>query len=386
MSVPIMFGMTALGIITGRLVPVPRRAALYLLMVAVLVGEQAFIADTFSLPSIAFLVVLYFPWAFRIAGTVEDPHAHLSRFLDLALLLAMLGVVQYCLQFVVGVKYAFPIEHLMPQSIITHDYNTLNHLRYGSSVVKANGVFLVEPATLSQIIAIAFSLEAGTRLRPWRLAGYGAGLVVAYSGTGLMVMALTVPTLIVIYKRFDLLIFLVAVAVLLLLFADQLGLGLFVKRAGEFQDPGSSGFARFVGGFYFFQQYLWPDPQSWAFGLGSGALHESGAGLAHQVLPFPIYPVASSGWVKVIAEFGLVGASIYFIFFYYSVFSAEQPFILRLALAAMPALCGMLDAWAHGLILTLLLWPPVGREKSIAIREAPLPSGPAAPWRSSAAL
>ena len=72
--------------------------------------------------------------------------------------------------------------------------------------------------------------------------------------------------------------------------------------------------------------------------------------------PRPMYNAAETGWAKLILEFGLIGASAYFYFLYSCVFRSRQPVVLRVSLAAMTLLSGILDSPVHGMILPLLVW------------------------------
>jgi hypothetical protein len=78
--------------------------------------------------------------------------------------------------------------------------------------------------------------------------------------------------------------------------------------------------------------------------------------------------VVETGWVKLIAEFGLVGATTYFVFLFACVARTSQPIVLRLSLMAMTLLNGILDPWVHGLVLSLVIWAPEHRGISSALQ------------------
>ena len=156
----------------------------------------------------------------------------------------------------------------------------------------------------------------------------------------------------VIKRRIDILVYgLVALLAAYLLF-NTLGLDLFVNRISELGDSSSSGFARFVGGFYLFNQYLWPDTANALFGMGAGAMDRF-ADQAH-------FAVAAVTWVKVLFEYGLVGAAAYFAFQYFCLFNNRGPLVVKLAAAVMLQLNGSLVPFAHALVFALLIWPPAG--------------------------
>src|SRR5262249_14865420 len=148
--------------------------------------------------------------AFELRGAGEDASVHTRRFLDFALFICLIGIAQYLLQFVIGQRFAYPIEHFPPPGPIsvTKAYNTLNPVRYGQPTLKSNGVFLLEPSYYSQMLALGFAFEASTQRRLKRLACFCAGFVVAYSGTGLVMLAVVLGILIVAERRFEILAFL----------------------------------------------------------------------------------------------------------------------------------------------------------------------------------
>jgi hypothetical protein len=276
---------------------------------------------------------------------------HYNRFLDLALLICLLGIVQYFAQFVIGKTYAYPVEHFLPNGLLTKNYNCLIPLHYGSNTLKANGVFMLEPSYFSQLLATGFALEVSGKQRLWRLGCFCAGFVVSYSGTGLIMMATTLPVLLIAQKRYSLVIFAVIAAFLLYVGGEFVGLDLYTKRAGEFNSAGSSGYMRYVGPALLIDQYIWsvPSPRRWLFGLG--------AGMMMKTTPLPLYHVAETGWAKILIEFGIIGAVAYFGFLYTCVFRSRQPMALRVNLTTMSLLSGILDGTSHAMIISLLLWP-----------------------------
>ncbi|MET0390271.1 MAG: hypothetical protein ABW321_30145 [Polyangiales bacterium] len=353
-GVPAIMGATLLGIMTGRLQLEPTRLMLFLGMVAILLAEQAFAVYSFSVSSLMLLLALHVPYMFKLHGLGDDPDALLNSFINLTFVICIAGIVQYFAQFVVGVRYAYPIEHFMPHGLITHGYNYLNPLRYGSSTMKSNGLVLLEPSFYSQLLAIGFGLEAAGKRRIWRLVCYVVGFGVSFSGTGLIMMAAVLPTLMIAYKRYSLLVLLLIGGATAIAFGESLGLGLFLERSREFESTDSSGYQRYIGPAMLFGQYLWGEPRRWLFGLG--------AGMMTRMTPRPMFNAAETGWAKLILEFGLVGSAAYFFFLYYNVFRSRQPAVLRVSLASMTLLSGIFDSPVHGMIIPLLIWLP-GRPK-----------------------
>jgi len=119
-----------------------------------------------------------------------------------------------------------------------------------------------------------------------------------------------------------------------------------LSRVNEFGSIRSSGYARFVGGFYLFDRFLWHDLWRTLFGYGAGsfttyASHDDAGEMA---------------LFKIVFEFGLVGAVAYFGFLFACLFYSPAPRLLTLAVGITYLLSGIYIPFAHGLALSLLLW------------------------------
>jgi len=240
-------------------------------------------------------------------------------------------------------------------------------MSYGSHVYRANGVFLMEPSFLSQVLAVAIVVELSGRNRWWLQAILGAGLLVSYSGTGFMILALCVPLLVVAKRRWDFLVLFLFLAVLVSAFGEQLFLDKLLSRVNEFHSYGSSGFARFVGGFYMFDQFMWGHPLRTLFGYGAGSFKDYMA-LSH-------YPVSEMPLFKMVFEFGVVGAAAYFSFLFYCLFASPAPRLVSLAIAMTFFMNGLYVPFSHGLALSLLIWTSyVGRPQAASVNLNALPA------------
>ena len=349
-GVPMILAAAGLGLLSGRLKVEPQRMAAYLLLAAILVAESALAVQTFVMSSLILLLAMPLAYGFRLVAPVEPAEVHLRRFLNLAFIICLAGIAQYFGQFVLGKKLVFPIESFTPHNFVTHQYNTQIPIHFGGSTYKSNGIVMLEPSYFSQLLALGFSLEFVGPKRLVRLGAYLIGFYVAYSGTGLVMLGVTITVLLIVNKRFDQLIIGLVGAVVVFMFAEQLRLDFFTKRLTEFNSTGSSGYQRYIGGLHLFNQYLWHTPQRWLFGLG--------AGMMFRTTPWATFATAGTGWVKMMLEFGLVGFISYFGFLFYCTFRAPQPLALRLCIAVTMLLNGIFDPWSHGLVLSLLAWLP----------------------------
>jgi hypothetical protein len=357
-DIPLTLGVAFIGMLLGRFAFHTGRLMLYLLMISVVGTVHLARGELFSTSSMLFLIGLYAPYVLRLGETSPpqpDVQAEgaLRVFAKLATFFAACGVLQYFTQFVLGAAFAFPMEHWLPEGFLIENFNYLNPLNYGSRIYKANGIFFLEPSFFSQFTALGLLLELSLWNRRSRIALYIAALAVTYSGTGIIVAAIGLAVLVLIKQRWDLLVFGMVIAVLAVLFTEPLNLNLFAGRASEFESTRSSGFERFVAWTYMFEQHWWPDNSRVLFGAGAGSF-VSFANVSR-------YNAAGMAFSKMLFEFGVVGAVLYFGFLIYAIHSMKAPAAFKFGLTASLFLNGAYSAFASGILLSALLWPTTGR-------------------------
>lgn len=341
----------------------PARLIFFCLMASVIGGVTALRSDNVSLASLAFLLLLHLPYVLHIAGS-EHVLKTLSRvFLNVATIIALCGIGQYVLQFFVDTAYVFPIENFLPADWRVTGFNMQAPIAYGSSIYRANGIFMQEPSFFSQFLAIAVLVELMGPARLWRVALYGAAILASYSGTGLVVLAVCMPVLILASRRWSLMVAIAIVLLLLFLAAPYLHIDHLIARIGEFGSERSSAYERFVGGFRIFEASVGADPWKMLFGYGAGSYRDLVHGLNH--------PAAEMALFKIVVEYGLIGTLLYFGFVLFCIFSARGPFVLRLALAVSLFMNGAYNTFVHSLALALLVWPAsAGPERKSSSRAA----------------
>lgn len=336
----------------------PRRLTLYVMLIGTLGIMQMLQPDLFSFSSMLLLVALHLPYVFTVPQD-DDGGRIVKFFLAIVTIFACCGIAQFGLQSVVNARYLFPIENFVPGAFIVQHFNKQAALAYGSELYRANGVFLLEPSFFSQVLAVAIVAELCTLARVTRLAVFGAALIVSYSGTGMLVLAICLPAYIVTRRRWGLLLLGASVLVVMVPLLEHFHAVRLLSRIGELGSAHSSGFARFVGGFVLFDQFLWSDPWRTLFGYGAGAF-STYAAHTH-------YAVAEMALFKIVFEFGLIGALAYFGFLFCCLLRSRTPPLLTLAVGITYLLNGMYTPFAHGLALGLLLW----NSMPVAMRSRP---------------
>jgi len=345
----IYFALVVGACMAGRVRLEPLRLFFFCLMASVIGGVIVLRGENISLPSLAFLMLLHLPYVVHVAGS-ERVLTSLNRiFLNVAAFIALCGLAQYVLQFFVATAYVFPIENFLPENWRVTGFNMQAPIAYGSSIYRANGIFMQEPSFFSQFLAIAVIAELIGPGRLWRVALYGVAMISSQSGTGLVLLAVCIPVLIIARHRWNLIVAIAIALPLLFLASPYLHLDQLIARIGEFGSERSSAYERFVGGFRIFDASVGTDPMRLLFGYGAGTYRDIVHGLNH--------PAAEMALFKIVVEYGLIGTLLYFSFVLFCIFSARGPFVLRLALAVSLFLNGAYNTFVHSLALALLVWP-----------------------------
>ncbi len=346
-SVFLLLAALVVGSVCGCLGAEPRRLMGFVTMVGILGLFQILQPDPFSPLSLLLLVAVHLPYVFTVPHG-GDGERIIKFFLGIATFFAMCGIAQYSLQVVVNPRFLFPIENYVPDTFIVEHFNHQAAMEYGSHEYRANGVFLLEPSFFSQVLAVAIVAELCTLGRVTRLAIFGLALLVSYSGTGIIVLAICLPLCVVMRRRWGLLLAGLIALIVMIPLHEYLHADRLISRVAEFGSIQSSGYSRFVGGFYLFDQFLWQQPWRALFGYGAGSFTNY-ATRVH-------YGAAEMALFKIVFEFGLVGAAAYFGFLFCCLFYSPAPRLLTLAVGITYFLNGIYTPVAHGLALSLLLW------------------------------
>lgn len=355
-GVAVVAGAAALGLLLRRLTI---RAPVFIGYIALL-GVLCLCAalgmgSRISLNSLALLATLLFPYALRLDVPGDWQAFALKSFRVVACAIALIGVAQFPLQFVVGRRIAFPLDLALSRDLLVSGYNNLNTLAYGSTILKANGVFMLEPSMMSQLLALAIIVEMLHFESLFVLGLLAAGMLVTYSGTGLLLLGAVVPFVLLSRRNFMLLIapaFLIVVAAQ---FSAQLNLDAFLDRAGEFSSERTSGYARFVSIFHILGQYVVGNDVALFFGRGPGSIAEY-----FNRQHFEAYDPT---WGKLVYEYGLVGTAAYLAFAIGAVARCEAAAALKWALALQFIFLAdyLLIPLIHALIAALVIWPSAER-------------------------
>ena len=310
----LFFGALAWLLVTRRAAFRPVPAALYgmvaaatLLSALVAANSSDTRISSFSLGSLMSLLVLYA--GYTVGPTARfDGRRAFGIFLFYVRLCAVLGIAQYLAQFA-GVRlFSFLVTFPALRPVLVEPlFNYWPILEYGSTTLRSNGFFLVEPSSFSQLLALAILVEVFVR-RSWRyLPLYAVAYLVSYAGTGMLALVVACVLSIVIVPRESgrIILFglamLVLTAVVALAFPNQFAS--LAGRATEVQYAGSSGYARYMLQFDAFDA-VWGETRT-LIGYGPGALDRASFYSAGSGNPI----------IKLFIDYGFVGLGAFALFF-----------------------------------------------------------------------
>lgn len=349
----LMGAMTAIGVLTGRLEVRPSVLAGYLLMVSVLILTQLLGVGEFSSSSLSLLIVMHGFYVFGLGRGFSEPGSQFLLFRKIITVCAVLGIVQYILQFIIGADYAFLLDTMLPESIVQQGFNDMNAVTYKGSIYKSTGFFFLEPAIFSQFLAIGIIVEVVYFKSIPRILLLFAAIAVTFSGTGLILLFIFLPVYLIQQKKFLILLLGMLAVLSAPLWAPLVGLERTVDRASEFGRSNSSAYARFFSMIPTLENHAFTDDTRIAFGNGAGSILR----LFHGGLID--YEVFNPSWGKMVFEYGIVGFLAYFLFMGFVLFRSGASLYVKMSLLLAFLFLGeyVLSPVVHGLILALLVWP-----------------------------
>jgi len=320
---------------------------------AVIVGTSLTVngfREEISLYSILLIFTIQLTLVFRRNRLAEYTYYHVNFFRNLMLILSVIGISQFILQFLIGKQLAFFFDFYVPEGLLLERYNNLIPLYYGSDVLKSNGVFFAEPSFFGQYVALGAIIELVTRKNLFRLIIFATAMLCSYSGTGIVTLGLFGGYLMIRSGNILYMIASISGVVLLTVFGNALEIGAITGRIDEITRPGSSGYARFISPFDLIGGYQFTDLFSVLFGKGPGVYSAYGI-----LVPFGAFDPT---WAKLIFEYGFIGFFGYLVLFFTATANARSP--LKLPIITVYFLFGgyLANASVFTFIVVLLIWGP----------------------------
>jgi hypothetical protein len=299
------YGFLTVAALAGALLISIKRLILYAVCMAIataslLLNQAQPLVVRASLPSLALLGAIYLPFTLTLKPRfLADCDATwvMRFFLNLSLLCAAAGILQFYAQFFVHSDWLFDFRPYLPALLRGPDgANTV--IAVGSQH-KANGFFFSEPSGFSFIVALGFLAESATHKRLPRLACLALALLLSYSGTG--VLTVLIGILFPIGRRTLVRGLLVGVVggLAVWLLSDALNLSFTIARIAEFGSERSSGYIRYVAPLRLIAD-TW-HTEAWTFWLGHGP------GTILLEANMRAYRYFDPTWAKLLYEYGGLG-------------------------------------------------------------------------------
>jgi hypothetical protein len=240
-------------------------------------------------------------------STPDQYKRTLQAFQFLVMILSCLAVAQFVAQFVVDARQLVMFFGIVPDFLFDDVHAGGKYaigMVAGSSIMRSNGIFLTEPSFLSQFTALGILIEVLEFRRPRYLLVMALGFLVAYSGTGVMLLLLFLPLAGLRHGRAGPSVLLVVMFALGLFATGIIDLSAFTSRAGEWEDTRTSGFARFVSPFWLAAKHFdTASLQALLLGSGPGSAKTFGDAVygGGQLIT----------WIKILYEYGIIGSFIF---------------------------------------------------------------------------
>lgn len=273
----------------------------------------AFISGLFqtsgqSATSFLLALMIYFPFIFYYEVSPRVYRKLVNLFINAMLVAGAIVILQHILQLTVGWQAWPNLDKLLPQNILMPGYVYNQPINYGSAIMKPNGIFFLEVSLVSQFAALALILEIVYFQRLTQTALLLGVLVACFAGTGLLMIALTLPFLLTQFNRKTWILigvgFLVALVV-----AYEIGWFNAVQhRFTEYQQHGSSSNQRFVAPWLLMMEFIQGGNDALFTGWGAGSILK-----ARDIVWWPL--------AKVTVEYGVLTSVTFHAFLIYAMFA-----------------------------------------------------------------
>jgi hypothetical protein len=305
-----------------------------------------------SITSFLLVMVFYAPFAVSFGSGAAAPklwHWTANLYIGFAVFIALAGIVQFFAQFVFRPEWLFDYTQLIPAPVRgSGGWNTVNST---GSWVKSNGFFLREPSIFSVAMAFALLCESSLARRKWVMAMLALALLLTYSGSGLLCLAVGMLFPMGRGTVVRVLAFAVLAAATFFLVGDALNLSYTLNRIDEFASERSSAYCRFVYPGAVVVQQIDSSPWTSLLGHGPGTMERMGATCADG---------AQTTYAKVLFEYGLVGTLAFGVLIFGALYWSAAPIRIRVALGVTWLLLGGNLLASEALLFIYILaamWP-----------------------------
>ncbi len=318
LSMPLIFPIIGWLMIYAKAGIDPIRMAIYFLFSSAAILSCYLSGKAFSASSVFLVLATYITWTVELRVSRHVYQRCMNVFVWAALVGAGLVIVQQLAQ-AAGYPGWLNLETVIPEPLLQKGYNYLQPYEFLSKKIKPNGVFFLESSFVSQFVALGFVIEASLFRRMGRLALMGVALPLTYAGTGLIIVGLCLPVLLI---RASAKLAFAGIAALALLGAAGYATGWYdtiAPRLTEVNREGSSGYYRYTAPTLEAMDRL-NQPDAILAGDGAGGVWVDASD-----------PTVHEPVIKVLLEYGLLTALLYTSFMLYCMFYRAPDFAISWA-------------------------------------------------------
>lgn len=253
----------------------------------------------FSINSFLYLVVLYLPLSLssrEISHSDIHDNTELKWFSSMMCMFAVVAIWQYGSQVLLNIPYSDPFAAL-PEALKLPGYEISYPIRYGSPIYKSNAYVFLEPSFLSQFLALALLIEIVGYRRIVAMLLLIAAIACTFSGTGILLLACTLPFVVLANRKNKRIVALASVAAVIMVGAVVSNSAV-SERTAELGARDSSASIRFLVPYQRLSELSFNNLSSLLIGYGAGAADR--LKVDDQLANFPAIP-------KALIEYGVLG-------------------------------------------------------------------------------
>jgi hypothetical protein len=261
------------------------------------------------------------------------------------------GALQFAVQFGFGAEAMFPFDLVLPDSLFIKGFNLRIPVAPGAPILKSTGLWFLEPSHFSQISALSLIIEALFFRRLVWLASFAAGVFLSFSGTGIMLLLVIAPLILLRRQNFALLALGLFAGIIVLTAGEALFVSAFTDRIQSFSNTQSSAYARFVAPVVLFLDMVHTGGVHLLFGYGAGTMDV--------VTGSTDFESHDTSWIKLVHEYGIVGAAAFLSFYVPALVKrAPSPLLAAAFLVEFLFLGGyLLSPYIQIITVVLGVWP-----------------------------
>jgi hypothetical protein len=306
-TLPVFYlGLIAAGPFIGLKLDIRRVALFSVFMIAVTLS-LALNKNIYSPSSVLLLVACYLPFLVYVEISAERFRKLIDYYVWAMVGVGVIVIFQHIVQ-LTSSHLAWPnLNLLAPQELLLPGFNYLQPITEGSRIMKPNAVFFLEVSTVSQFLALALVIETIFFVKIWRMVFLAGVLLACFAGTGLFMLAMSAPVVLLRVSPKTILAALIVFASTYVV-AERIHWYQTVQgRFNEYEQQGSSADLRFVAPGAALVEAL-SDQDMILSGIGPGNSDKTTG-----------YVTWAS--TKVVTEYGLIPGALFMLFIGYCLFA-----------------------------------------------------------------